>query len=257
MLITLRPLEVEYRSRLMAVASTAARQAAVDSLMSTKNTNYMEAHAFNICGVPIAMRGANLAALVQIVAQALNLEIDVRAALSEINLDSWQRCQYDREACLTVGLTTPKLCAHECPRSLPGITPMVSLILDDPRIPDKEEWRGFEHQNRPVQMEVAVQAVDHRRLGGPLDTVVICIVRGVRLATGALEDALALVQQDVETRLAPTLALFGGATLLTEVRIHRVRKKPDPKKPLDKAWACATEAFFEVASTVSLALGQV
>jgi hypothetical protein len=101
-------------------------------------------------------------------------------------------------------------------------------------------------------MEVAVQAVDHRRLGGPLDTVVICIVRGVRLATGALEDALALVQQDVETRLAPTLALFGGATLLTEVRIHRVRKKPDPKKPLDKAWACATEAFFEVASTVSL-----
>ena len=81
--------------------------------MSTKSTNYMEAHAFNICGVPIAMRGANLAALVQIVPQALNLEIDVRVALSEINLDSWQRCQYDIEACLTVGLIAPKLCAHE------------------------------------------------------------------------------------------------------------------------------------------------
>ena len=150
MLEVLRPLEVEYRKRLMAVVTTAARQAAVDNLMSVKSTNYLEAHAFNICGVPIAMRGANLAALVQIVAQALNLEIDVGAALSEINLGSWQRCQNDRDACFTIGLITPKLCAHEFPRRLPGISPMVSLILDDPRVPDKEEWREYEQGNRAV-----------------------------------------------------------------------------------------------------------
>ena len=110
--------------------------------MTVKSTNYFEAVAFNICGVPIAMRGANLAALVQIVAQALNLEIDVGAALSEINLDSWQRCQYDRDACFTIGLITPKLCAHECPRRLPGISPMVSLILDDPGSPIRKNGEG-------------------------------------------------------------------------------------------------------------------
>ena len=81
--------------------------------------------------------------------------------------------------------------------------------------------------------------------------VIICLVRGLRWATGALEDGFALIQADIERRLEATLALFSGTCLLIEGRCHRITKKPNRNRPEDKVWLTAAEAFVEVACTVS------
>jgi hypothetical protein len=127
---------------------------------------------------------------------------------------------------------------------------MVCIIQEAARLPDKKECRGYDHNNKPVQLSVGIQAVNPRRLGGHLDTVILFVVRGLRFSNGAFEDGFALVHADVERRLKPTIDLYGGSTLLIECRVHRVHKRPSKSNQTDRSWGTATEAFIEVSSTV-------
>jgi hypothetical protein len=184
------------------------------------------------------------------VGQALNVEIDLQAALAEIDLDSWRRVEHNGWCCMTLKLMLPKLFQHEAPRRCANVSPAVCMLLDEPRIPDKEEKRGFNNNGKPVRMEFAVQAVDHRRLGGHLETINICLIRGIRWAEGALEEGTALGTADILEKLETTLALFPAVSILTELRHRMVRRMPKSKSDADRRWLNASEAYLEVSFPV-------
>ena len=254
LLTELRPLEIAYRHRLLADGRVRTRNMAVAAVLDKKPVFAMQTEAINIFGLPMQMEGIFLVSLAQSVSQLLNVEVDLDKLIEEVDLDSWGKCitpgPWGSWGCATLQLKGSKIFAFGTPRQDPNVAPMVCIVQEAARLPDKKECRGYDHRDKPVQLSVGVQAVNSRRLGGHLDTVILFVVRGLRFANGAVEDGYALVYADVERRLKPTIDLFGGATLLIECRVHRVHKRPSKSNTSDRSWGTATEAFIEVSSTV-------
>jgi hypothetical protein len=224
LLAELRPLEIAYRCRLVADGRARARNMGVETMLGNKPSTMFQTEAITLFRLSMQMEGMFLVTLVQLVAQSLNVEVDLEKLIEEVDLDSWGKCvtpgPFGSWGCATLQLKGSKLFSFEAPRQDPNVSPMVCIIQEAARLPDKKECRGYDHNNKPVQLSVGVQAVNPRRLGGHLDTVTLFVVRGLRFSNGALEDGFALVHADVERRLKPTVDLFGGTTLLIECRVH-------------------------------------
>ena len=129
LLAELRPLENAYRCRLVADGHVRARNMVVEVILGNKPSIMFQTEAINIFGLPMQMEGMFLVTLVQLVAQSLNVEVDLEKLIEEVDLDSWGKCvtpgPFGSWGCATLQLKGSKLFSFEAPRQYPNVSPMV------------------------------------------------------------------------------------------------------------------------------------
>ena len=241
LLAELSTLENAYQCRLVADSRVRARNMGVEAMLGNKPLVMYQTEAINIFGLPMQVEGMFLVTLAQLVAQLLNVEVDLDKLIEEVDLDSWGKCvtpgPWGSWGCATLQLKGSKLFAFGAHRQDPKVSP---------RLPDCQTIRSAAAMTTGTSLSSSASGFKR----STLDNVILFVVRGLRFSNGALEDEFAFVHADVERRLKPTVDLFVGATLLIECRVHRVHKRPSKSNQTDRSWGTATEAFIEVSSTV-------
>jgi hypothetical protein len=240
----LRPLEIQLRTQVIEHGTRMEQDATIGRIRAEKDTTYIETDMVLLFGIPVGIEKPTLCALVQNIAQASALRLDTPAAISAIADGSWAEPCHDHSnfTHMFLQLTEKKIFGHNAPRQMLGISPTICLLNDQTRTPTPAEKRGF----KPATMVVGLQAVTHRRRDRTLCTTTICNVRGLRMATGALEDSFAILSADYRERIKEAVSLFPEVMIECEARHRWVWKTPSKINTKDNGYMNAPEVYAAI-----------